>query len=99
RTANSTLSLHDALPIYIKGTVTLRALMGPPKTINVSVTSLSQPVTFSVPPGTMWQATIDVAGWWANPVAVTVQETDVDVRVPLLDRKSTRLNSSHVSIS
>src|SRR5207253_7080204 len=81
----SPLSLHDALPIY------LRAMTGTPKQDEVARTIAAQGWTvYSVAPAALYQA----AG------AAELMEKDYDsVRLPGQDRKSTRLNSSHVAIS
>src|SRR5690606_40989472 len=94
--ASCTLSLHDALPIFPRHGE--RGRRGMHKLIEVCVTR-SRPVLLVL-------ATLLIAGlaaYFAIP-----KESEPDVAIPIIyvnlthegiDRKSTRLNSSHVKIS
>jgi hypothetical protein len=66
------------------GSVTLRRLMGAKAPMAQAVVSLSEPVTFMVPERTMWAMSAQLPGWWAAPVALDVQDHDVEVAVPLV---------------
>src|SRR5207249_5213642 len=83
----STLSLHDALPISISGTPTSAGSF--PFTVQVTDTaSHSASANLSVNVG--------------NPVvsvAIASPANNANHGIAHVDRKSTRLNSSHVSIS
>src|SRR5207248_9711786 len=83
-TALSTLSLHDALPICI-GT-------GPATTdiITGTLTSLGFKTHVSL---------VDQSVLYSKYCGVPKQEIDVCPTVGWIDRKSTRLNSSHRTIS
>src|SRR5207253_9980273 len=85
-TAIYTLSLHDALPIFFKAILTF------PKAVTVGSTSVTLDPKASSPTGSV--SSVSVSGR-----QVTVNLTGVSNGQTLQDRKSTRLNSSHVAIS
>src|SRR5690606_40625242 len=88
--ASYTLSLHDALPIYASGIVTLQASLESvstvPSGIPLADVAARQDATITLPDN---YPTV-------TPVPVQLSELQGTEGV---DRKSTRLNSSHVKIS
>src|SRR5699024_12531374 len=84
-----TLSLHDALPIYSLLLIvghSVRAL--PAKYFMISACYDGNPTGFSMP-----------VVHTSNYTLRAAQPDDIPQILQLIDRKSTRLNSSHVSIS
>src|SRR5207249_5043196 len=94
-TALYPLSLHDALPIYsaaawaVGALALLLSLFGPVVNLPQAVLDVSP---FQHPPKIPGQEFVATPLVWLLAVAVVAL-------VAGLDRKSTRLNSSHVSIS
>jgi hypothetical protein len=84
RTITVKLPAEGGRPVDLTGTVTLRALMGPPRTISVPAASSSKPLTFGVPARTMWETSVIVRGWWASPVVAVVQESDLEMSIALV---------------
>src|SRR5207249_10855322 len=85
-TAPSTLSLHDALPILTRRVVTLAVAVLVALFLATRLPIGENPILLSVVP---WLLAALGTAWFTSPI-------DEPER---LDRKSTRLNSSHVSIS
>src|SRR5699024_12079610 len=87
-----TLSLHDALPILTIGACA--GMLSAMKRRTVIALLVAPLVSVA----TLLPATADDAG--TPPVQASAPSgAEVDAPVPEIDRKSTRLNSSHVSIS
>src|SRR5699024_12254671 len=87
RTYSYTLSLHDALPIF-----------------KLDKDIFSFPIQW-IPENPVWSNYIDIwtriplATFIKNTAKITLIVTFLQLLTSSLDRKSTRLNSSHVSIS
>src|SRR5690606_40075610 len=89
------LSLHDALPILGAMHLWDRAMT----TLALMVTSVTLAVAIGVPVGILC-ARSDRVQAVVRPILDMMQTMPAFVYlVPALDRKSTRLNSSHVKIS
>src|SRR5207249_7747411 len=92
-----TLSLHDALPICKLAAAAREALhpMGVPETKRLQ-SYLSRPLVTSIPPrARIIAGPAFISGFGLMPARLSRDE----LRRLIGDRKSTRLNSSHVSIS
>src|SRR5207249_8816017 len=92
RAALSPLSLHDALPILLDRPRAWAALRGLTLAI-AATTSMLLLVTATTPLGSLWLGRVSAL----PPPLVTLGAGALWLGI--LDRKSTRLNSSHVSIS
>src|SRR5690606_41148040 len=90
RAAAYPLSLHDALPILVAGNIITNASTATPTSSNWFVSS-ARPLHGFEGSG--------LTGQVATTDAIQVLRLDQDVRTLTTDRKSTRLNSSHVKIS
>src|SRR5699024_12327581 len=86
-----TLSLHDALPIYSKTLFSRERLT---MTTTVSVAPSARRLTRSLRDiGYSFESAI------ADLVDNSIAAGATKIKISIIDRKSTRLNSSHVSIS
>src|SRR5699024_12608754 len=94
----SNLSLHDALPILTKEVELLfkeskKLVMHFDQVKNTALNlKESGPLHLSI-------GLIESAKYWTAQVVKSYKITNPEVFIELEDRKSTRLNSSHVSIS
>src|SRR5690606_40481318 len=97
--ALSTLSLHDALPIYAE---LLDATLASGQISHVLVHILDQKMWKVLEKYvdrvkvTVWAHGSEIQAWWRREFEF---ESMADSEVTRQDRKSTRLNSSHVKIS
>src|SRR5437667_4296243 len=73
----------------------------PPSAVRVTVTPGNRPMrTFSIgSPGVRWMSSDVTVAVCAGLVRLAPLEWVHPERIPQLDRKSTRLNSSHITIS
>src|SRR5690606_42057185 len=92
-TRHSTLSLHDALPIYLGGTCVNVGCV--PKKLLVYAAQFHESFRDAV--GYGWQPTTPAFDWSA---LIANKNREIERLNGIYgDRKSTRLNSSHVKIS
>src|SRR5207253_10466405 len=97
--AVSTLSLHDALPIFESDSLRLADLEVRQRMAGRWVMSSIQMSFAIMPAAVYWFGGLALAhGSSAISVPTLVAFTTLQTRL-FLDRKSTRLNSSHVAIS
>src|SRR5690606_41321181 len=88
-TSSHTLSLHDALPIYQRPQFEQGVLQ------TVDLLPVTQWRTVHEDPSAAWRTTLEKT----LSMALAEDAEAVASALSMLDRKSTRLNSSHVKIS